>query len=159
MIESFCGVVPNDLLSTVAVVIGRLQTPCLEWQGAKSREGYGILIRVVDGKRKNLLAHRCSHELFIRPIMAGNIVLHECDNRPCINPEHLFQGTRGDNIRDMILKRRHAHLDRYSFPGLSVQDIIEIQSSDGSLDALAERYGVSRRDIHDILNGCVANSI
>ena len=73
------------------------QNGCTPWMGARSR-GYGDF-----GKRK---AHRVAWELANGPIPAGLVVCHSCDNPPCVNPDHLWVGTMGDNIRDCISKGR-----------------------------------------------------
>jgi hypothetical protein len=68
---------------------------CWEWQGAINAEGYGGLGRA--GK-----AHRASYEAFIGPIPPGLWVLHNCDNRCCVNPDHLYVGTAKDNRKDFM---------------------------------------------------------
>lgn len=56
--------------------------------------------------------HRFAYEAFVGPIEDGHDVCHVCDMPMCVNPSHLFSGTRRDNIRDMIWKRRaHWQLD------------------------------------------------
>jgi hypothetical protein len=76
---------------------------CWEWQGANNGKGYGCFGK--EGSRP-YYAHRFSWELHAGPIPDGLFVLHRCDNRRCVNPEHLFLGTQGDNMRDMIAKGR-----------------------------------------------------
>jgi hypothetical protein len=52
------------------------------------------------------LAHRIAWVMAFGVIENGLYVLHSCDNRPCVNPAHLFLGTQKDNINDMIRKGR-----------------------------------------------------
>jgi hypothetical protein len=73
---------------------------CWEWIGNRNSSGYGIT-------RGRIRAHRMSYELFCSPIPVGALVLHRCDNPPCVRPDHLFLGTQQDNMSDMIAKRRH----------------------------------------------------
>lgn len=68
----------------------------------KNRKGYGSFC--VNGKAMG--AHRYSYLIHRGEIKRGNYILHRCDNPSCVNPNHLFQGTQRDNIRDMIEKRR-----------------------------------------------------
>lgn len=76
---------------------------CWLWIGAIDTTGYGKL----NIDRKAVSVHRLSYTLHIGTIPADLYVLHHCDVRACINPEHLFLGTHLDNIRDMLQKKRH----------------------------------------------------
>jgi hypothetical protein len=55
---------------------------------------------------RSMLSHRVSWVEANGPIPDGLCVLHRCDNRACVRPEHLFLGTHLDNIRDMMAKGR-----------------------------------------------------
>lgn len=75
---------------------------CIEWTGNRDNTGYGRFCF----KRRIELAHRAAWRLLKGPIPDGQCLLHKCDNPPCVNPDHLFLGDRGDNARDMASKGR-----------------------------------------------------
>lgn len=77
---------------------------CWVWQGHRSPDGYGLI--GVGRNNTMLRVHRVTFERLIRPLREGEIVCHRCDNPSCCNPEHLFAGSHGDNMRDMSLKGR-----------------------------------------------------
>ena len=77
---------------------------CWLWTGSKNLSGYG---KVYIAKR-TYLVHRIVWRIFYGNIPDGLCVLHKCDVRSCVNPEHLFIGTITDNYNDMLRKRRSA---------------------------------------------------
>lgn len=79
--------------------------PCWEWNAAKNETGYGKMSSGIRGEG-NLKAHRASWIINRGPIPEGACVLHKCDNPGCVNPNHLFLGTKKDNSQDMIKKGR-----------------------------------------------------
>lgn len=76
---------------------------CWIWRGYKNSNGYGV---IGSGGRSepNILAHRLSYHLNVRPIVDGEVIRHYvCNNPPCVNPAHLAAGSQLDNMRDMAI--------------------------------------------------------
>lgn len=93
---------------------------CWEWIGSLNKNGYGQI--QID--KKLYLAHRISFLLHHKR-KPTNQVLHTCDNPCCVNPRHLFEGTQGDNNRDMAKKKRAARLNGTKNPNakLTIQEL------------------------------------
>lgn len=94
---------------------------CWEWTGCILKDGYG---RFGYESRKQTTAHRVAWMLTYGPIPEGMEVCHRCDTRyppsdrryrRCCRPDHLFLGTKDDNMADMISKGRHAQGDRSGY--------------------------------------------
>lgn len=75
---------------------------CWLWSGSKNATGYGSFS--MGGKSTR--AHRTSHSLFKGPLISGLVICHTCDRRDCVNPDHLYQGTVQQNVRDMVERKR-----------------------------------------------------
>jgi hypothetical protein len=81
-----------------------LKTRCWPWTGCKKSDEYGYFTAPGCGGR----AHRYAYHRYRGPIPDGLCVLHHCDNPSCVRPDHLFLGTRLDNIADMMAKGRQS---------------------------------------------------
>ena len=120
---------------------------CWLWVGGLTDIGYGGFW--VNGR--TLGAHRVSYELYIGPI-GDKKVLHKCDNRCCVNPNHLFLGTSQDNSNDMVEKNRQARGESCGNSKLTKKDVEKIRQSDLSSRKLAEMFDISKTNILDIKN-------
>src|SRR3990167_430563 len=125
---------------------------CWHWTGA-TKHGkfkYGL---VCVGRRKMVRAHRFSYEYYIGPVGNDEIVCHKCDNPICVNPDHLFKGTRQDNIDDCVAKMRHVFGARSGIAKLSKFEVAAIRKSERSNKALAELYDISPHYVYEIRTG------
>lgn len=116
---------------------------CWDWQGSWDRAtGYGCFGKGGGAGLKEG-AHRAAYRLIIGPIPYGQLVCHSCDNRKCINPNHLFLGTHKDNTRDMVEKGRN-----YKPPlKATTEEILALRSLGLLPSVIAMRLGVSRATV------------
>jgi hypothetical protein len=127
---------------------------CWVWQGGTC-EGYGMLRTegsVVDR------AHRVSWRLTHGSIPDGLCVLHRCDNPPCVNPAHLFLGTRADNNEDKKRKGRSARVHGEANPNakLSDEDVAEIRrlrDEGRTQQAIADQFGITQVWVSQLTRG------
>ena len=131
------------------------ETGCWEWQGALT-VGYGR-IKVAGAV---LLTHRLAYEVFVWPIHGDLHVCHRCDNRRCINPQHLFLGTPKDNMQDCIAKGRFVvngfpRGEKHYAARLTDQEIAEIRSvpKGKGTNELAAKYKISARYVRQLREG------
>ncbi len=125
----------------------RSDNECWEWVGYKTHKGYGQISRWAGIPRSN--AHRVSYKIHFGEIGEKILVCHKCDNRKCVNPEHLFLGTPKENMHDKINKNRSASTGRLLNKNI-VLDIRNLRENGVKYKELAERYNVSQNTIYDI---------
>jgi hypothetical protein len=137
---------------------------CWNWLGGTNKQGYGKISYGGYKNEKSLAAHRVSYQLANGEIPEGMFVLHSCDNPRCVNPEHLFVGTRQDNVDDRERKGRNKIMrgDRVGTSVLTNEQVAAIKRSllDGeSIKDRSARYSVHRRTISGIKNEEIWQSI
>lgn len=123
-----------------------------------NHNGYGELHTSVDGKKYKIFVHRAVLCLKLRrPIREGHLALHNCDNPPCANPSHIWEGTKEDNNKDASLKGRHRggrhFLEKNPRSKLTREDIPEIKErldSGESMSSIGRDFGVSYVAIRNV---------
>lgn len=118
---------------------------CWPWMGSRLPSGYGHNVSI--GFREKGYAHTFAFELYYEVI--ADQVCHRCDNPPCCNPYHLFNGTQSDNIRDALRKGRKGKLSY----GIAEEIRSSYLIGDTSYGQLAKQYDVTRRTIADVIVG------
>jgi len=144
---------------------------CWNWIGACYSNGYGQFDLIIDGIRRSRCAHRIAYQLTKGEIPEGLVIMHSCDNRRCVNPDHLTAGTTAENQADMARKGRGtvgAKSTAHRFPeklprgadnvaskldGDKVRAIRSRYAAGGvSQSHLARDYGVSQSVIFDAIH-------
>ena len=132
------------------------ETGCWLWCGASLNAGYGLMW----AHGRNELAHRLAYEVAFGAIPKGLHVLHKCDTPACINPSHLFVGTRSDNMQDMMAKGRRGDTalrgEANHFSKLTESDVsaIRVEYARGGISQrnLAAKRGLDELTIYRIVN-------
>lgn len=127
---------------------------CWEWQGPIIWNGYGKF----HFSRSRMLAHRYAYLRFKGEIPEGNVVCHSCDNRKCVNPDHLWTGTQADNLRDMWEKGRgdagvKVHSEAHPLSKITREVALAIRADQRVAREVAADYGVSKSLVLGIKKG------
>lgn len=129
---------------------------CWIWDAAVASHGYGTY-------GKNKTAHRYSCELSHGTIPHGMMALHKCDNKLCVNPQHIYIGSKKDNSLDAYSRGqmdhvRHPACEKHPMAKLKPEHVAEIRSivgrfKRGQRSEMAIRFGVSPATISDVKAG------
>lgn len=157
---------------------------CWLWLASCLKDRYGKLsygvIGRCDGSGRLYLAHRASWIIHNGEIPDGLDVMHSCDNRQCVNPQHLSLGTRADNMADAVAKKRTCGGPRRSLimkgvfenpeyvanhkakrprgeahgcAKITTADAIAIRNSQEQTSVLARKFSLSKGTIRNIRSG------
>jgi hypothetical protein len=130
---------------------------CWLYKGTLSFEGYGYVNIGAGVRRKQWQAHRFAWSLLKGEIPAKGCILHTCDVRNCVNPEHLYLGDRKDNARDKIARRRDPNATLTDDQVRTVKRLLaegEMYGKD-----IAKMFGVSEGVISAIRKGKTYNYV
>jgi hypothetical protein len=122
--------------------IGKKQD-CWPWLGSKSKNGYGK----TKVKGVTISTHRLSAKLSGIKI-DGISILHQCDNRICCNPNHLFGGSQKQNVRDAVSKGRMP----MKLSDAQINQIRKRHKHGEDQEKLAKEFGVNQGHISKIVN-------
>lgn len=136
--------------------VNKDDSDCWNWNAYYDKDGYGQI--KINGK--NMGAHRVAFEIYHnQKIKEGMFILHSCDNRKCVNPAHLREGTQQENINDKVERGRcrNGNLkgEAHGSSKLTQQQVNEIREryavGNISQKELGEEYGVKQTTICDII--------
>jgi hypothetical protein len=125
---------------------------CWLWTGYIGKRRYGA---IWDGERYER-SNRASWRIHFGPIPKGLCVCHTCDVPSCVRPDHLFLGTKSENMRDMVAKGRHAYQRGRvnNMAKLTPEMVLAIRNEDPlPSHLLSEKYGVSSSTIRRVRSG------
>lgn len=108
--------------------------PCWVWTGGQDASGYGVFYAVENGKWRRTRAHRwvlgqVRGKPLSREVVGEEDACHKCDNPPCVNPDHLYVGTRKQNIADAVERERLWQLKRETCPKGHPLDGVKVQKN------------------------------
>jgi len=153
----------------------KIQGPdeCWPWKAGRFSDGYGAFsFKGEDGRRGKVKKASRAVWILIHGDPGEKLVLHTCDNRLCVNPEHLYLGDHKQNMKDMAKRERASKGDKHwtrthrtnlatgtkvGTSKLTEEQVKEIKRQydatpfRGILKVLSDEYGVSKQMIHHIV--------
>ena len=118
-----------------------MQTDCILWTKAKNKAGYGVTWH----NNKWEYAHRVAINA-----PKDKIVMHLCDNPPCVNPEHLKLGLPKENSGNMVEKGRQCKGEKSHLSKLTEEQVLQIRLAKGSLRQIGKMFNISHVNVGDI---------
>lgn len=143
----------RDDLSRLLQSVAMGASDCWYWNGFIDDLGYGRTAIMGESK-----AHRASYRIFRGGIPVGLKVLHSCDTRCCVNPDHLRLGTQAENVADMMGRGRNRTVAKSGEDNPMAKATTEMVSAirrdaaNGERQVtIARRYGLSPMSISRIV--------
>jgi len=148
-------VLKDRLISKVKDLSFLTDEDCWQMSVVNKRDGYGRIYFLGDKHT----AHRISFFIF-KDFCASNLlnepwieICHTCDNRACINPNHLFKGTKSDNMKDCFNKGRSGGLFKSKFSKETIKQIQERLAEGIQQKLIAKEFNISPSYLSQIKHG------
>ena len=137
---------PQDFLS----LVNKTET-CWLWMGGVDKNGYGQFTV----NYRNTRAHRYSYSTFVATIPKGALVLHSCDNPPCVNPSHLSLGSHKENARQRAERGRNGNQSGEANHAalLTAKQVESIRTDTRLQRIIAKDYRIAQQTVSDIKRG------
>ena len=147
----------TDIMNRIESKSTKRDNGCIEYACGTLTHKYGLVSITIDGKRKNVPAHRAYYMAINNcfDLPSNVVVRHKCDNPRCVNIMHLLCGSHADNVRDKIERGRCAKSHKYA-QRLRLHDdakIEAIRNATGKHAWIALEHGVSVGYVSKIKNG------
>lgn len=127
-------------------------TPCIEYPNKPGSSGYSQIYK--DGK--HWTAHRYFYTQAHGPIPSGLLVCHKCDNKLCVNLDHLYLGTHSDNALDAYQRNRRKSRQgelATNVAKLTRAEAIDVKYSTKTSKELEALYNINQSQVSRIRNG------
>lgn len=131
-------------------------TGCWQWTASAAGRGVSYGQIKLPGERRQIYAHRLAYLIHKGDVPEGMSVCHTCDNRLCVNPEHLFLGTTKDNQQDMKSKGRSLFGEKNGKAKLTeelAREVIRLLRTGLPQIEIAERVGIGQMQVSRINTG------
>lgn len=126
---------------------------CWPWTASLDGRGYG---QFGIGHDRMFRAHRMAVEMDGRPVSPGDVVCHHCDNKRCVNPSHLYVGTKRTNTDDAMRRGQTARGERSGPAKLTSAEVSEVKARVAygwSQSMVAMMFGICQQSVSDIVRG------
>jgi|ERR1017187_988283 hypothetical protein len=123
----------EEVLNRINIPFDATINECWEWNGFMNPNGYGMV--------KGDFAHRYIYKLFKGFIPSSLCILHKCDNKKCVNPNHLSIGSRRANQVDMTIKNRQGTKRRLT--DFQYVELIRLRNGGATYRELSEKFKIS----------------
>jgi hypothetical protein len=123
---------------------------CMLWPRSTNSWGYGAVYDQGRMRGAHVVAWEKRHG---RKVPKGKCVLHTCDVRTCVNPDHLYLGTKARNSLDMVERGRSARGTKNGRAKFNPDTILQVFRDPGAHSAIGRQFSMSRRQVSQIKSG------